>query len=455
MANTITKTGFDREALEAVSGRDADAFVGRLREQAFEQFVTTPLPSPDTEEWRYTDLRDFDLSLFAGLAEEKTALNLDEVKPDIRAAAGDIGDRAGLLIQHNSTVVTRHIDPSVVGRGVLFTSLEEAAITSPDLLEGRLHHLVPTARSTFTAMHGAFRTGGTFVHVPKDVHVELPLQSLVYVDRDGLAVFPHTVIVLEEGADLTYIDRYASPDLDRVLSDAVVELYLGANARLRYVALQEWGQGVTHLSVQRAEVGRDAELRSLGVAFGASLSRAEVESLLNADGGSSEMLGVYFATGDQHFDHRSIQDHFGSQTSSDLLYKGVLKGRSRTIYSGTVIIRQGAHKVDAYQTNRNILLSEHAKADSIPNLEILSNDPVRCGHAASVGPVDEDTLFYIESRGIPSDEAERLIVTGFIQEVLDRVTIPEVKAGLERAIQAELDRVDEDSEEPEEGSGAG
>jgi Fe-S cluster assembly protein SufD len=442
MEDTATKTGFDRQALETISTRDADGFLGRLRETAFEQFLTTPVPSPDTEEWRYTDLREFDLSPFAASAEEQVALNLDEVKPDILAAAGDIGDRAGLLIQHNSTVATRHIDPALTDLGVLFTSLDEAAIAWPELLEGRLHGLVPVGRTKFTALHGAFRTGGTFVHVPAGVHVELPLQSLVYVDRDGLAVFPHTVIVLEEGADLTYIDRYASPDLERVLSDAVVELYLGANSRLRYVALQEWGQGVTHLSVQRAALGRDAELRSLGVAFGASLSRAEVESLLNEDGGSSEMLGVYFATGNQHFDHRSIQDHFGSQTASDLLYKGVLRGSSRTIYSGTVIIRQGAHKCDAYQTNRNILLSEHAKADSIPNLEILSNDPVRCGHAASVGPVDEDTLFYIQSRGISAEEAERLIVTGFLQEVLDRVTLPEIRAGLERAIQAELDRED-------------
>ncbi len=446
MAETSTKTGFDRDALEVVSRRDAGGS-GRLRERAFEEFVTLPTPSPETEEWRYTDLREFDLSPFSPLAEEPAALNLDEVKPVILEAAGNIGDRAGLLIQHNSTVITRHLDPAQVAAGVLFTSIDEAAVSSPDLLEGRLHDLVPTSRTKFTALHGAFRTGGTFVHVPKGIHVELPLQSLVYVDRDGLAVFPHTVIVLEEGADLTYIDRYASPDLERVLSDAVVEMYLGPNSRLRYVALQEWGQGVTHLSVQRARVERDAELRSLGVAFGATLSRAEVESLLNEDGGTSEMLGVYFATGDQHFDHRSIQDHFGSQTASDLLYKGVLKGRSRTIYSGTVIIRQGAHKCDAYQTNRNILLSEHAKADSIPNLEILSNDPVRCGHAASVGPVDEDTLFYIQSRGISAEEAERLIVTGFLQEVLDRVTLPEIRAGLERAIQAELDREEDEGTE--------
>src|SRR5207244_1775236 len=154
----------------------------------------------------------------------------------------------------------------------------------------------------------------------------------------------------------------------------------------------------THLSVQRAHVGRDADLRSLGVAFGGSLSRSEVESVLAEDGGSSEMLGVYFADGDQHFDHRSIQDHLGSLTTSDLLYKGVLKGRSRTIYSGTVIIRKGAHKCNAYQTNRNILLSEDAKADSIPNREILSNDPVRCGHAASVGPNDEGAWLSSKTR---------------------------------------------------------
>jgi Fe-S cluster assembly protein SufD len=218
----------------------------------------------------------------------------------------------------------------------------------------------------------------------------------------------------------------------------VVEIYAGPNTRLRYVTLQDWGSGVTHLQVQRAEIERDAELNSLAVAFGASLSRMEAESLLTGDGGASEMLGVYVGHGEQHFDFRSIQDHVGSRTRSDLLYKGALKGSSRAIYSGTVVLRHGAHLCDAYQTNRNILLSDQAKADSIPNLEILSNDPVRCGHAASVGPVEEETLFYLQSRGIPYEEAERLVVFGFFQEVLDRVTIPEVKQSLEEAIAAEI-----------------
>ncbi|HZD80582.1 MAG TPA: SufD family Fe-S cluster assembly protein, partial [Actinomycetota bacterium] len=143
---------------------------------------------------------------------------------------------------------------------------------------------------------------------------------------------------------------------------------------------------------------------------------------------------------DQHIDHRSIQDHVGSRTSSDLLYKGALKGRSNAINVGTVIIREGAHLCDAYQTNRNILLSETAKAHSVPNLEILTNDPTRCGHAASVGPVSEDEIFYLMSRGIPAQEAERLIVFGFFQEVLDRIQLEEIRAGLERTIEAELTR---------------
>ncbi len=403
------------------------------------------MPSPETEEWRYTDLRDLDLTPFVPYAEEPPAANLDEVRPEILAAAGTVGERSGLAIQHNSSVVTTHLDPAEISKGVIFESVDAALHRRDPVLERRLHNAVTLDRSRFTALHAAFRSGGTFVYVPDHVRVELPLQTLTYADRDHLAVFPHTVIVLGNRAELTFIDRYVSPDLEGVLSDAAVELYLGPGSKLRYLSLQDWGQGVTHLSVQRAVIAPDAELRSLVVAFGASLSRTEVESVMEGDGGSSEMLGLYFADSDQHFDFRSIQDHVGSRTASDLLYKGALKGRSSAVYTGNVIIQRDAHKCDAYQTNRNILLSETAKAHSVPNLEILTNDPVRCGHAASVGPVDEDTMFYIQSRGIPYDEAERLVVFGFFQEVLDRVTLPEVRQSLEQAIEDELQKKDEEA----------
>jgi Fe-S cluster assembly protein SufD len=392
---------FDDAAFEALP--EAPEHVRSLRKAAFEELRSLPIPSQETEEWRYTDLSSFDLD-FAAAPPRQTL-----------------------------TTSNQPLD----GTGVVFCDLDRAAEEHPELLERALHGLVPTGRTKFTALHGAFRTGGTFLYVPRDVRLELPLQTVTSLHDDGTAVFPHTVLVAEEGADVTLIDRFASPDLPRAFADAIAEIYVGDGAHVRYASIQEWGSGVTHLGIQRATVGRDAEFRSLAIGFGASLARAEAETVLAGPGGFSEMLGVFFADGTQHFDHRSVQDHAAPQCTSDLLYKGALRDSSRAVYSGWVHVRPGAQKTNAMQTSRNIVLSEHAKADAIPNLEIEAND-VRCGHAASVGPVEEETVFYLESRGIPRAEAERLIVTGFFQEVLDRVGLPEVRRNAELAIQEEL-----------------
>jgi Fe-S cluster assembly protein SufD len=306
-------------------------------------------------------------------------------------------------------------------------------------VEPHLHRIVPTDRTKFTALHGAFRTGGTFLFVPPGVTVEAPLQTVTYLDEDGAAVFPHTLVVVGEGAEVTFIDRYHGPDLARALSVGIVELAVGPAARVRYASIQEWGDGVVHLGIQRARVERDAEFRSLAIGFGAALARAETEAILEGRGAYSEMLGIFFADGSQHFDHRTEQDHVAPDCTSDLLYKGALRDRSRGVYSGWVHVRPGAQKTDAMQTSRNIILSEEAFARAIPNLEIEAND-VRCGHAASVGPVEEEQLFYLESRGIPRAEAEKLIVFGFFNEVLDRITLEQVRAHAEDSIRAELDR---------------
>jgi Fe-S cluster assembly protein SufD len=392
---------FDDGAFEGLP--DGPDFVRSIRKAAFEEFRSLPIPSQETEEWRYTDLSSFDLGF--------------EPRPP----------------RHTLTTSNQRLEET----GVIFCDLDRAAEEHPELVEPALHGLVPTNRTMFTALHGAFRTGGAFLYVPRDVRIELPLQTVTSLHDDGTAVFPHTVLVADEGADVTLIDRYVSPDLPRAFSDAIAEIYVGDGARVRYASIQEWGSGVTHLGIQRARVGRDAEFRSLAIGFGASLARAEAETVLAGSGGFSEMLGVFFADGTQHFDHRSVQDHTAPHCTSDLLYKGALRDASRAVYSGWVHVRPDAQKTDAMQTSRNIVLSEHAKADAIPNLEIEAND-VRCGHAASVGPVDEETLFYLESRGIPRAEAERLIVTGFFQEVLDRVALEEVRRNAELAIQEEL-----------------
>jgi Fe-S cluster assembly protein SufD len=394
----VTET-FTRETLP---GQGEPSWARALREEALTAFEQLPIPSQDTEEWRYTDLSDFD---FDGLRPHPQAAELD---------GPDLPD------------------------GVLFTSLDDAIERHPDLVEKALHDLVPHDRTKFTALHAAFRTGGVFVHVPRNTRVEVPLRATTLLEAEGAAIFPHTLIVAEEGADLTFVERYVSPDL-AAFSGAITEIVVGPGARVRYVSLQDWGSGVQHLAVQRASLDRDATLHSLSVAFGATLSRTEVESVLAAPGASSEMLGVYFTDDDQHFDHRSLQDHAAPNGTSDLLYKGALRDESSAVYSGLIRVRPGAQKTNAMQTNRNVVLSERAKADSIPNLEIEAND-VRCGHAASVGPVSDDEIFYLQSRGIPRDEAERLIVKGFFQEVIDRIPLEDVRDAIDEAIEEELRR---------------
>jgi Fe-S cluster assembly protein SufD len=415
---------FDRSALDALP--IAPGSTGAIRERAFAQFEALPLPSQETEEWRYTDLSEFDLEFAAHVPGH------GEGTPEPR-----VQNLAASLLQHNSSVVMTTSGQDLEAKGVIFCDLDLAAEKYADLVDEHLHTLVPTDRTLFTALHAAFRTGGTFLYVPPDVAVEMPLQTLTYLDAEGAAVFPHTLLIADRGAEVTFIDRYVSPDLGRGLSDAIAEIVVGDGAHVRYASIQEWGSGVTHLGVQRARLGRDADFRSLAVGFGASLARAEAETVLAEPGGFSEMLGVFFADETQHFDHRSVQDHAAASCTSDLLYKGALRDHSRAVYSGWVHVRPGAQKTNAMQTSRNMVLSESAKADAIPNLEIEAND-VRCGHAASVGPVEEETLFYLQSRGIPRDEAERLVVTGFFQEVLDRVALEEVRTGAELAIQEEL-----------------
>jgi Fe-S cluster assembly protein SufD len=435
MVEVMTR-GFDAQAQGNLPA--APAFVGALRRRALEEYLALPIPSQDTEEWRYTDLSGLDLSLIP-FVEGATAASLEAAPAAVRDALADLGPRAGLRVQHDSTTMLVTLDAAAAAQGVVFDDLDRAAAAHPDLVEPYLHALVPTNRSKFTALHGAFRSGGTFLHVPDGVRVELPLHALTYLDADGAAIFPHTLVVAGRESEVTLVDRYVSPDLGRALSDAVVEMHLGAGAHVRYVSLQEWGEGVTHLGVQRARLSRDSELRAVAVGFGGSLARAEAESALEEPGAASEMLGVFFADDRQHFDHRTEQDHVASNCRSDLLYKGALRDASRGVFSGWVHVRPGAQKTDAMQTSRNVILSESAFARAIPNLEIEAND-VKCGHAASVGPVEDEQLFYLMSRGIPRDEAERLIVFGFFNEVLERISLEEVRAIVAAAIERELAR---------------
>jgi Fe-S cluster assembly protein SufD len=443
----VATGSFDARTAEALGerGGDPDWLIER-RLQALERFDALAWPDPRSEEWRYSELKGFALEDFDPLPDSHPAApTLDDIPDEVQAAIGEVGERAGFAVQLDADVVHLSVDPALAAKGVVFDTIGRTAAAYPDPVRNALGHGgVSASEEKFATLTHAFAGGGTYLYVPKGVEIAVPLQSFRWITKSGVAVFPRTVIAVDEGASVTYIDHFKSDPLGGpALSAGTVEIHAHQASNVSYLAVQDWSPTVWHFGIQRAIVQRDATLRSLAATLGGRFSRSVVESILEGPGSHSEMLGVYFADSDQHFDHRSLQEHRAPNSSSDLYYKGALSGRSRAVYSGLIHIAKEAQKVDSWQANRNLILSDEAKADSIPYLEIEAND-VRCAHGASVGPPDEDQVFYLESRGLGHDEAEHLIVKGFFQEILDRVRVPEVRDALERAVEQELALKDEE-----------
>jgi len=397
---TQAAPALNREAVLSLSERQTEpAWLREQRLEAWRLYEAMPLPDAKAEAWRRTDI---------------SALRLDGIAP-----------------QPNGAAPTRHGEaPS----GVLFMDLAEAVKAAPDLVRTHLHSLVRPDELKFRALSAALWTHGTFLYVPPGVEVAVPLSGATRLDHLGGGLFPHTLVIAEEGSKVTLIDRFASPAMARqTLVSGVVELILRDGAQVRYVAFQEWGSNVWEFGVVRARLGRDANLASLIVAFGGTLTKTDVESQLAGPGGSSEMLGLYFGEGSQHFDFHTLQEHLAPHTMSDLLYKGAVKDRARTVFSGLIRVHPGAQRTNAFQVNRNLILNAGAKSDSIPNLEILAND-LRCTHGSATGRLNEEHLFYLMSRGLTRRQATQMVVDGFFAEVLDRVPLPELAEQMRQEI---------------------
>ena len=379
---------------------DEPSWLRERRLAAFDLFEKLDLPNPKGEEWRYTDVRAFDFSLFRSPVPAASVLS---------------------------------VDAELTKKGVVVADFQTAARDHSELLKEHFFTDVPVDEHKFTALHGAFYSDGLLVYVPKGVQVEDPLIVRRGVDASG-STFPHTTVVVEDQASVTLIDRFSSADSDDPsLCASVVEIEARSGATVNYISLQEWGNNVHHFQTQRFTGYRDSTVRSLAVNLGSVFARTQVESVLKGQGSFSEMLGLYFADSTQHFAQRTLQSHNAPNTTSDLLYKGALKESSRSEYSGLIKVLKGAQGTDAYQANRNLVLSEDAIARSIPQLEIEANE-VRCTHGATVSPVEEEHLFYLMSRGIDRTTAQKLVVFGFFGDVLDRIRVPEVREGLAQAI---------------------
>jgi Fe-S cluster assembly protein SufD len=339
-----------------------------------------------------------------------------------------------MLVVRDGRVVHHELDPSLEAKGVRVCGI---ATCDGDDVAQIVGSVSRSSEDAFTVLHNAFLAGGAFIQVPAGVVIEDPILVLHWCEGDGRASFPHTVVSLGEHAEATVLDRFGSPETDHLV-DAVTELVVGDNAHLRYLSVQEHGSRTWHLGLQRALVGRDATLKTSAVVLGGDYARLRSESVLQGENAESDQLAVYFADGKQMLDFRTLQDHDAPRTRSDLLFKGAVEDDARSVYSGLVHLRKTAQKSNASQTNRNLVLTEGAGAESIPNLEIEAND-VKCSHASTVGPIDDDQLYYLESRGIPPDDAERLIVLGFFDDVLERLPVSALSQGLRRSVVEKLE----------------
>lgn len=437
MADVLTavegSAAYTKQAVEKRSANEPQWLKSR-RAEAWRAWEELPLPTTELEEWRYTET--------ARLAWDQVALadpaaNTTSADAAYRLLEGR--DASAKVVQAGASIVSIELDEALAKKGVLLLDMAKAADEYGELIEKYLGtQAVQAKHGKFSALNGALWTSGIFLYVPRGVRFDAPIRVARYIDQPGLAYMPRTLIVAEDASSFGFVEEMVSPDMEgTTFVNGVVEVIAAASANVQYVALQQWGRGVKHLSTQRTVAARDANLDSLIVNLGADVARVDLAASLEGPGSRSDMLGLYFGTGNQHFDHNTRQDHRVPHAQSDLLYKGALDNEAHAVFRGIIKVFPKAQRTDAYQTNRNLLLSREANSTSLPNLEIEADD-VRCSHAATVGQLDEEELFYIMSRGIPRNIAERLVVFGFFGEVLERLPMPAVVEELRRAIEKKL-----------------
>jgi Fe-S cluster assembly protein SufD len=437
MPATLTQPGFDQASFEAfLHARQEPAWLTEQRREAWQSFSEKDWPARNAEEWIRTDIRLFKLNQF-GLPmtrEGESSAEPRSASEDIRPLLSEGVELAGSTAAANSRPGITQLKPKWADKGVLFGSLDELVQSHGDLVRKHLFmRAVEPNYDKFAALHAACWSGGHLLYVPRGVTVDEPLHCLSAVTNGG-ADLGHTLIVLEDGAEATILCETASSSpTDGGLHCGATEVILAPSSRLRLVSLQNWGHGVWHFAHQKAIVGKDASLQWTIAAMGSRLSKVNQHVELIGRGAESQVNGVLFTEGKQHISYHTLQHHAAPECRSDFLYKSALQDQSRTVWRGMIKVDPQAFKTDGYQRNDNLLLSSNARADSIPGLEIQCDD-VRCTHGSTSGKVDEELIFYAMTRGFTRKEATRIIVSGFFQQIFDRITIESVREALGQAI---------------------
>ncbi len=384
------------------------------RAELLERYRALPLPTTSDEPWRFTDLRGFDPDTFNANGATIVAAGRGMLDVDVAGLANV--SEAGVEIEKAPA-------------GVRFEPL-------PEDFE-RLGTLVGHDEK-FAAHNAALWKHGLLVVIPKGVVVEQPLYVRITNSVENGSVFFRLLVVAEEGSHATLIEEYTSVSAELSgYSNAVAELFVEQAAKLEYVSLQSFSTETWHFASHHASVGRDAELDWVAGGFGSKKGKTRIQNDLAGPGATSRVTGAYFADGEQHLDYDTFQEHIAPSTTSDFAFKGALRDSASAVWRGMIRVEKDAQKTNAYQENRNLMLSEKAHADSIPGLEILAND-VRCTHGATLGQVDREQLFYLMARGLSRAEAERLIVRGFFQDILDRIELEPVRETLGDALEARI-----------------
>lgn len=430
---------FTGEMFSTISGNgEVPEYIKNIRTKAWNDFNNIPIPTTQEEAWRRTDLRLLPAGDF--LLPELQTIHESELPPVPEELLQPlVGTSHGGQIILTPNGVTVDNDLQIEGSGVIFTDLNTARRQYPEKLKRIIGEVVKSDEGKFAALASSLSQNGVFLYVPAGVNLDSPLHSIMWGPGDKLAFFTHLLVYLEEGSSATYVHESASPTVPdhSTLHAGVVEIFVGPGSSLKFIEFQSWGEHVWNFSHERARIERDANIDWIFGAVGSRLTKNFSDIDLVGRGSSGRMSGFYFTDGKQHLDHDTQQNHNAPDTTSDLLFKGALREGSRSVWQGMIYVAPGAQKSDGYQANRNLILDATSRADSIPGLEILADD-VRCTHGATVGKIDPEQVFYLESRGIPKKEAEKLVIEGFFDPIMQRIPYEGVRSRLQEAISIKL-----------------
>ncbi|MCA9929262.1 MAG: Fe-S cluster assembly protein SufD [Anaerolineales bacterium] len=412
-------TQFTKDAVKKLSASlNEPEWMLEFRLNAFDLYESMPMPTTKDEEWRRTDIRRFKFDQIGpsinGDAAAETAV------PDFMGNQLTEDKAGGNMLQVDGVTRRLELSDELKAQGVIFCDMHTAVSNHPALVkEYFMTKGVLPSEGKFAALHAAFWRGGTFLYVPKNVKAAAPVHTVLWSVNGK--TFTHTLVVLDDGAEAIFMDEYASAGREgQAFHNGAIELLVGDNASLIYAGLQDFDTNLWQFNHERGRVGRDGKLDWVTSVMGSRLTKAFQTMELDKPGAWGRMSGIFFTNGRQHLDMDTQQNHNAGETVSDLLYKGALRERSRTVWQGMIKALPGSQKIDGFQANRNLMLDKTARADSIPGLEIEADD-VACTHASAIGQLDEEELFYLMSRGIPRKTAIEMSVQGFFDPLMRRI----------------------------------